>query len=189
MILEAVVTTLGERDALNVAPMGPEVDGLDLARFTLKPFRTSTTFRNLQRSGEGVLHVTDDVLLIARAAIGTVADAPTRPASVVNGRILLSAARYHEFRVVECDDRADRATVRVETVASGRQGDLFGLNRGKHAVIEAAILATRVHLFPRETILAEVDRLAVLVRKTGGPDEHRALELLDRFIRGGEPAP
>ena len=53
----------------NIAPMGPKVEA-DLRRFVLRPFKTATTYRNLKRHGEGVLHVTDDALMLARAAIG-----------------------------------------------------------------------------------------------------------------------
>jgi hypothetical protein len=181
VILEGLVTTLGPDDALNVAPMGPRFDG-DWSRFVLRPFRTSTTYRNLKERGEGVLHVTDDVLLLARAAIGPVPDVETRPADVVRGRILLTSAYYHEFRVLDIDDRDDRATIRVETVASGRLRDLFGLNRAKHAVVEAAILATRVAFLPIDAIRDDLMRLAPLVEKTGGPDEREAFARLRTFI-------
>ncbi|HEY2159118.1 MAG TPA: DUF447 domain-containing protein [Isosphaeraceae bacterium] len=185
MILEGLVTTLGPDDVLNVAPMGPRFEG-DWSRFVLRPFRTSTTFRNLKARGEGVLHVTDDVLLLARSAIGTVADVETRPADVVRGRILLTSARYYEFRVTEFDDREERATIRVEAVASGRLGELFGLNRAKHAVVEAAILATRVGFLPGPAIRDDLARLAPLVEKTGGPSEREAFDLIRTFIAAGD---
>ncbi len=186
MILEGLVTTMGPDAALNVAPMGPWSEG-DWSRFVLRPFKTSTTYRNLKAAGEGVLHVTDDVLLLARAAIGPVTDAETRPADAVRGRILVSSARYHEFRVIDLDDRDDRATIRVETVASGRHGDLFGLNRAKHAVVEAAILATRLGIIPGPEIRNEFERLAPLVSKTGGPAEIEAFALLRAFVEAGGP--
>jgi hypothetical protein len=184
VILEGIVTTIGADTSLNVAPMGPKFEG-DWSRFVLRPFRTSTTFRNLKDRGEGVLHITDDVLLIARAAIGPVPDAATRAAEVVHGRILLSSARYHEFRVIDLDDRDDRATIRVETVASGRLRDLFGLNRAKHAVIEAAILATRLDLLPIDEIRSEFARLSPLVSKTGGAAEHEAFAILNAYVEAG----
>ena len=43
---------------------------MNMARFVLRPFHTSTTYHNLKARGEGVLHVTDDVLLLAQTAIG-----------------------------------------------------------------------------------------------------------------------
>ncbi|MHC5542781.1 DUF447 domain-containing protein [Singulisphaera rosea] len=197
MILEGVVTTLNPQGVLNVAPMGPKVEGT-LDRFVLRPFKTSTTFGNLKANGEGVLHVTDDVLLLARTAIGLRVDPETRPAEVVRGRILSDACRYYEFRVVELDDHQDRSTILVETVAQGRHRDFFGLNRAKHAVVEAAILATRVDFLPVEEILSDYRKLALLVEKTGGEAEEQAFALLRDFVLerahrrghdGGDAAP
>ena len=181
MILEGLITTLGPDGVLNVAPMGPRFEG-GWSRFVLRPYRTTTTYRNLKALGEGVLHITDDVLLLARAAIGPVVDVETRPSEVVRGRILITSARYHEFRVIEVDDREERATILVETVVSGRLRDLFGLNRAKHAVVEAAILATRIAFLPIATIRDDFGRLAPLVEKTGGPAERQAFDLLRDFI-------
>jgi len=184
MILEGIVTTLAPDGTPNVAPMGPDVGDGSMGRFTLRPYRTSTTYRNLKATGEGVFHVTDDVLLIARAAISKVDDAPARPAAVVRGQILETTGRYHEFRVLELDDRADRTTILVESVAGGPQPrDLFGLNRAKHAVVEAAILATRLDILPPLAVLADIERLAVLVEKTGGEEERRAFAILSDHAR------
>lgn len=182
MILEGIVTTLNDDGSANVAPMGPRVEP-GMRRFLLRPFKTATTFRNLKARGEGILHVTDDVLLLARAAIGQPIDAPTRPSDVVRGAVLTGACRYFEFRVLDLDDREERATIVAETVAEGRLRDFFGLNRAKHAVVEAAILATRTAFLPRDTILADLERLAPLVEKTGGDDERAAFSLLERFVR------
>jgi hypothetical protein len=183
VILEGLVTTLSPEGALNVAPMGPMVEP-DWRRFVLRPYTTSTTYRNLKAHGEGVLHVTDDVLLLARTAIGLPADARTRPAAFVRGQILLDACRYYEFRVTELHDREERTTIRIETVAEGRLRDFFGLNRAKHAVVEAAILATRTEFLPLDEILADFRKLAVLVEKTGGDAERSAFALLDDHVRG-----
>ncbi len=177
MILEGIVTTLGDGGLANVAPMGPRVEA-DMGRFVLRPFQTSTTFRNLKRQGEGVLHVTDDVLLFARAALGLDLDEPTRPADVVEGVILTRACRYHEFRVVQWDESEERASLLVETVAEGRLRDFFGFNRAKNAVIEAAVLATRANILPIADILDSFQRLAPVVEKTGGDSERLAFALL-----------
>jgi uncharacterized protein len=182
MILEGIVTTLNDDDTPNVAPMGPIVEP-DMRRFVLRPFKTATTYRNLKRLGEGVLHVTDDVLLLARTAIGRDVKIATRPAEKVRGHVLLEACRYFEFRAVEIDDAGERTKVVAETVASGHLREFFGLNRGKHAVVEAAILATRVEFLPIEEILAEYRKLALLVDKTGGSQEHEAFALLEEYVR------
>ena len=183
MILEGIVTTLAPDGTLNIAPMGPKV-GRDPRRFVLRPYRTSTTYRNLKAHGEGVLHVTDDVLLLARAAISKVTDVSSKPASIVRGRILRTTGRYHEFRVIDLEDQSERTTITIESVAEGQLTPLFGLNRAKHAVVEAAILATRLDFLPLDQIMASYRELAILVEKTGGADERLAFGLLVDHVQG-----
>ncbi len=187
MILEGLVTTLDESDRVNIAPMGPIVDP-SMTTLVLRPFKTSRTFANLRARGQGVFHVTDDVWLLARAAVGEV-DAPTRPADAVAGRVLADACRCYEFRVIDFDEREDRCTLRAEVVVARRMRDFFGFNRAKHAVVEAAILATRVGLRPRDEILAELARLVILVDKTGGQQEHRAFAFLRQYVEQAGESP
>jgi hypothetical protein len=193
VILEGIVTTLSPEGELNIAPMGPKVGpDVGMHRFELRPYRTSTTYRNLKARGEGVFHVTDDVLLLAQAAIGVPTDPKPelRPAEMVSGWIVVDACRYHEFRVVELDDQAERTRISAETVATGHLRDFLGFNRAKHAVVEAAILATRTALLPRAEILAEFEKLAILVAKTGGPAEDAAYRLLHAYVLNApEPVP
>ncbi len=179
-ILEGIVTTINEDDTTNISPMGPLVDAA-MSRLTLRPFQSSTTYHNLKHHGEGVLHITDDVELLARAAVG-VAAPPVRDASAVRGRILVDACRWYAFRVVELDDREERTTIYCEVVDCGRQRDFFGFNRAKHAVVEAAILATRIGILPDDKIRRDMESLEILVEKTGGDEEHRAFTFLTDYL-------
>src|SRR4051794_39482047 len=105
MILEGIVTTLGD-GRVNIAPMGPHVGPEGIGpRFVLKPYRTAQTYRNLKQHGEGVLHVTDDVLLLAKAAVGAVEPSPPLvSAEQVRGQRLADCCRWYEFRVLTLDD-------------------------------------------------------------------------------------
>ncbi|HVX13504.1 MAG TPA: DUF447 domain-containing protein [Pirellulales bacterium] len=182
MILEGIVTTLGADGSVNIAPMGPRVDAA-MRHIVLRPFQTSTTYRNLKRLGEGVLHVTDDVELLARAAIGRIETLPALTAAEgVSGQRLVDTCRWYSFRVGRIDDRDERTSIEADVVATGRVRDFFGFNRAKHAVVEGAILATRVHLIPAQEIAAEFDRLRILIEKTGGEQEHRAFDLLSHYV-------
>ena len=186
MILEGIVTTLNAQESVNVAPMGPDVpDAGALDRFVLRPYRSSTTYANLKARGEGVLHVTDDVLLLAQTAIGVTPDPfpAVRPASKVDGAILSDACRFYEFRVIELDDREDRTRIVAETVAQGRHRDFFGFNRAKHAVLEAAILATRTAWLPVRDLLLEFRKREILLQKTGGSSELEPFTLLQNYLR------
>ena len=69
MIIEGILTTETELGEMHIAPIGPHVDR-ELQKWTLKPFQTSTTFRNLKRSGRCVFHVIDDGLLLVQSILG-----------------------------------------------------------------------------------------------------------------------
>src|SRR5207249_2309464 len=167
---------------VNIAPMGPHVDTANFDRFLLRPYPTAQTYQNLLHHGEGVLHITDDVLLLARAAVGKV-HAPVEPAQKVRGFILADACRYHEFRVLSLDTSEPRVRIECGVVHTGRRRDFFGFNRAKHAVLEAAILATRIALLPRQEIEDEYRRLQVLVEKTGGDQERQAFAFLENYVK------
>jgi len=185
LILEGLLTTLGPEATVNVAPMGPIVDAA-MERLTLRPFHTSQSLANLRRTRQGVFHVTDDVLLLARACIGPLATMPAwRPADVIAGAILTDACRYFELQVETMDESQARATIVARVVAQGELRPFFGFNRAKHAVLEGAILASRVGILPQNEILKQLPPLATIVHKTGGPAEREALQLLENYIRGG----
>lgn len=185
LVLEGLVATLDATGGPHLAPMGPNVPGAEFDRFVLRPFPTSQTYQNLRVHGEGVLHVTDDVLLMAQAAIGRIQPHPDwLPAERIRGWVLKDCCRFFEFRVVHVDDSRQRAEIEVEVEHSGQRRPFFGFNRAKHAVLEAAILATRVALLPLHEIIAEFQRFESIVAKTGGAAEIEALALLNAFVRG-----
>ena len=182
MILEGIVTTVNRDGEVNVAPMGPIVDEA-MTAFVLRPYKTSCTYQNLRCHPEGVFHVIDDVLLLARAAIGRLPSAPASfPAERVEGVVLKSACRWYEFHITEFSSQQERTELQAEVVHAGRLRDFFGFNRARHAVLEAAILATRVHLLQREEILDQFAALRVSVEKTAGSKETEAFELLHRYV-------
>ena len=98
------------------------------------------------------------------------------------------AAGYSAIRAVGLSFASPNAKIRpsatltAEVVHAGRLRDFFGFNRAKHAVVEAAILATRVAFLPRQEIETDYRKLAVLVQKTGGPRELEAFAFLEQFV-------
>lgn len=178
MIVEGIVTSLSASGAINVAPMGPIVDD-DFQRLLLRPFKTSQTYRNLKEHPWGVFHVVDDVLLIARAALDRLPETPvTSPAFRIPGQVLADCCRWYEFEVASLDDSADRTEIEARVVHGGRVRDMFGLNRARHAVLEATILATRLHLLPESEIRERLAALRSPVEKTAGPREFEAWGLV-----------
>jgi len=185
MILEGLVTTTDPAGAMHLAAMGPHVDATAayshaIEQLLLRPFPASQTAGNLLRLPEGVFHVTDDSLLLARIVTGTLATPPvTRPATAVRGWVLDDACRAYEFKVVVADTTQERLRLEARVVAVHEGRPFLGFNRGRHAVVEGAILVTRLHLLGADEVRRQFRDLAVLVEKTGGPLEHEAFRLLE----------
>jgi hypothetical protein len=184
MILETVVTTLDEDGDTNFAAMGV-VWGDD--QLVIRPYVDTRTFRNLVRSREAVVNVTDDVLVFAKSALSR-ERFPSRPATRVRGAILTDACHWREVLVEEVAvpesraGQAGRADVRARVVAGDVGRPFAGLCRAKHAVVEASILASRARRLPRDEVLRELDRLDPLVDKTGGPSEREAMAYIRAHV-------
>ena len=58
-----------------------------------------------------------------------------------------------------------------------------GFNRAQAAVIEAAILVSRLHMLPREKIETEIGYLETAIEKTAGAQETEAWTWLMEAIR------
>ena len=182
MIVEGIVTTLNRDDGLNIAPMGPIVDE-GMTTFVFRPFQTSTTYRNLKERPYGIFHVVDDVLLIAQAALDRLMTVPsTFKAERIAGRVLSDCCRWYEFEVASFDDSSERTTFNTTVVHTGRLRDMFGFNRAKHAVLEATILATRLHLVPEIDVQKQLEALSSPVEKTAGPQERAAFLLVTNYV-------
>ena len=184
MIIETIVTTMAEDGAINCAPMGVEWGE---AAIVLKPFLETATYRNVLATRAAVVNLTDDVRVFARAAISN----PTFPsvaAAVVRGVVLADCCSWREVEVRSIDSSPPRSRIETAVVHRGTRRDFIGFNRACHAVLEAAIYATRVHLLPRAFLESELARLQIIVDKTAGPHEHEAMALLTDYIRSAPPS-
>jgi hypothetical protein len=182
MILEGILTTKNLDGTVNIAPMGPVVDEL-VQSFLLRPYRSTTTFDNLVRTRCGVFHITDDVELIARAAIGRLDGIPPmHAAAIVDGSVLSDACRWIELEATSIDDSQPRSQMDCQVVHRESIREFVGFVRAKHAVLEAAILATRLQWLPHTSIADELQRLARIVDKTAGSAERRAFDLLRQYV-------
>jgi uncharacterized protein len=179
VILETVVTTINPDGSVNCGAMGVEWGE---PRIVIKPYRGTRTLRNLRATGAAVVNLTDDILLFSEAALGD-PQPPTRPAASVEGAVLEDACSWREVRVEAIDDSAERALVSTVVVAVGTGREFLGLNRARHAVLEASILASRARLLAADDIRAELTRLQPLVDKTAGPREREAMAYVTNHLR------
>ena len=192
MILESIVTTVGTDGQVNIAPMGPVLsrpDAMSSAapidpEFVLRPFEGSRTFQNLNETRRATIHVTDDAGLFALAAIGRLEDQDRLVQVYESGKwaILNDCHRWFTVEVSSISQTPPRYEMQCVVIESGIKAPFFGFNRAKHAVIEAAILATRTHLIPADEVTAEIDALRPLIEKTAGDAEREAFERLTSEI-------
>lgn len=181
LIIEGLLTTTSVDGAPHVAPQGPLVNR-DFSRWLLRPYQSSTTFANLHRVGVAVFHVIDDVLPVVQLALNMPTDLQFE-LDKYGGWVIPSACHWYCLNTVEWDVQQPRAEVRAKLVDSGVIRSFWGWNRAKHAVLEASILATRLHLQGPNQIENQLSQLASAVSKTGGERERQAWKLVTEFIQ------
>jgi hypothetical protein len=180
MIIEGILTTRNEQGGMHVSPLGPHVDP-SLQSWTLKPFQSSTTFANLRRTPAAVFHVIDSSLLMADAVLGQAHNA--EHSQLDQDRFVLSdCCHWFALSVDTWDVSEPRAIATASIRSTSIVRQFWGWNRAKHAVLEAAILASRKHLLKRVDVVDQLNQLNVWVKKTGGLDELTAFERLSDYL-------
>jgi hypothetical protein len=185
-IFEVVVTTCAPPGPVHVAPMGVRyVDD----EVVLKPFRPSRTLDNILAMRTAVLNVVTDVRVFAGCITGR-STWPVVPVEGSEAAVRLACAHAHVLlRLLEVQDDAQRPVLRLARVREERHSSFPGFNRAQAAVIEGAVLASRLHLLPREKIASEMAYLQIAIDKTAGPEEHEAWSwLLEAVARHDAPA-
>lgn len=180
MIIEGLLTTTGQDGRPHIAPMGPVVNE-ELSEWLLRPFQDSTTFARLRANPACVFHVVDDVLGVVNCILGNENDlAWHRDAQ---GRYILdSACHWYSLRVTHWDVSQPRSEARAEVQDTGMIRPFWGWNRAKHAVLEAAILVTRIHLTGRDAVVQELAKLEPAIEKTAGKRERLAWQQLVKHV-------
>ena len=169
-IVETIVTTKNAKGEVHIAPLGLIAEG---ANWVLAPFRPSRTLDNLREVPFAVASHTDDVRVFAGSLTGR-KDWATRPAEKVDGAVLESAVSHWELAVdrVTEDDQRPRFSCRLVHAASHRPWG--GFNRAQAAVLECAVLVSRLKMLPADKIEAELKYLEIAVSKTAGEREQEA---------------
>lgn len=185
LIVETIVTTKTAKGEVHIAPLGLIAEG---ANWVLAPFRPSRTLDNLREVPFAVASHTDDVRVFAGCLTGR-KSWPTRAAAEIDGAVLDNAVSHWELAVerVTEDDLRPRFSCRVAHAASHRPWG--GFNRAQAAVLECAVLVSRLKMLPADKVEAELKYLEIAISKTAGPREQEAWGwLMERIAawRAGE---
>jgi hypothetical protein len=182
MIIETIFSTVGEAGDSNFAPMGIVWSGESVL---VRPYGNTQTCRNLLSTGSGVANFTDDVLAYVQCGLYN-AVLPNFPAITVPGVVFREVCYWLELEVVSEAGSDERVEFQCRVLHKGRQRDFLGFCRASHAVIEAAIMATRLAFFSSEKVFDDLNRYIKIVEKTGGENEKQAIHLVRDFIRNRE---
>ena len=178
MIRESIVITTNADNRPHIAPLGLiEEEG----GFIAAPFIPSRTLDNLRERLFLTASVTDDVRVYAGALTGR-RDWPVEPAAKIPGFYLAGAHAHRELEVVEVSEDAQRPRFHCRIVHEVAHAPAPGFNRAQAAVIEAAILTSRLHMLPPEKIRAELAYLTIAIGKTAGEREQEAWDWLTARI-------
>jgi len=170
LIREAIVATVNAAGAPHLAPLGLIAEG---ERWILAPFHPSTTLDNLRQAPFAVANFTDDVRVFAGCLTGR-RDWPLTPAQTIGAPRLKATLTHLELVVVEVREHELRPRFVCRVAHQASHAPFKGFNRAQAAVIEAAVLVSRLHLLARAEVEAELARLEITVGKTAGPAEAEA---------------
>jgi hypothetical protein len=183
-IVETIVTTTDASGTPHIAPLGLIADG---EGWIIAPFKPSRTLDNLLANPFAVASHTNDVRVFAGCVTGR-RDWPTVPAGVVNGVRLRDAVSHWELEVDRLTEDVQRPRFHMKVVHTATHDVWSGYNRAEAAVLELAVLTTRLAMLPPEKIEAELRYLEIAISKTAGPREQEAwgwlMERVEAFRHG-----
>ena len=181
MIRETIVTTCSAAGAVHIAPFGL-IAAAAPDRWVIAPFRPSATLDNLRAVPELVANYVADVRIFAGCLTGR-RDWPCLPADRLRPPRLKAALSHAELVVETVAEDATRPRLTCRVIHRGLHAPFEGFNRAQAAVIEGAILVSRLFMLPRAEVERQMAHLAVAVAKTAGPAEREAWGWLTEAVR------
>lgn len=187
-IRESIVTTLNEDGSAHIAPLGVIEEGRFLV---IAPFHPSTTLANLRRHPFACVNYTTDARIFAGCVTRRQRNWPVLPAERIAGWRLEAALAHSEVAVEEVVEDELRPRFRCKELHEVVHAPFHGFNRAQAAVLEAAILVSRLRMLPKEKIERELRYLAIAITKTAGEAEREAWDWLMTAVSaaGAEPPP
>jgi hypothetical protein len=171
MIYETIVTTAAQDGRPHIAPMGVRFEeGMAI----LAPFRPSTTLDNIIATRAAVLNFTTDVRVFAGCVTGYARDWPTLAATQVPSVRLADSLAHSELELATLKDDEQRPVLRMKSVHDETHAPFAGFNRAQAAVVEGAILVSRLFMLSDDKVADEMAYLQIAIDKTAGDMERIA---------------
>ncbi|HAF02146.1 MAG TPA: DUF447 domain-containing protein [Methylophilaceae bacterium] len=179
MIYETIISTVDVQGQVHVTPFGIRKEG-DFV--IISPYKPSATLDNILSTKCAVMNLTDDVRVFASAIVREYQDYLLTPAIKVNGYRLANTLAHQELVLVNVKEDEFRPELRMQVVYEAAHQAFSGFNRAQAAVIELAVLVSRLHLLPKDKVLTEKHYLQIAIDKTAGAQELQAWRWLEQKI-------
>jgi hypothetical protein len=179
MIQEVIVTTQNAEGVTHIAPMGVHI--ID-DEFIILPFRPSNTLNNILHTKSAVINYCDDVRIFAGCLTGR-RDWPLTATEKMQGQYISSALSHRELKLDRIEEDETRPKLYCKTIHSVNHAPFQGFNRAQYAVLEAAILVSRLKMLSIEKIESEIEYLSIGLNKTAGKKELEAWGWLMTLVK------
>jgi len=181
MIYETIITSIDAQNNAHVTPFGiREQDGF----VVISPYQPSTTLNNILQTQCAVMNLTDDVRVFAGALTKKI-QFELVSANQVAGYRLKNTLAHKELKLHKVIEDNLRPQLWMEIVHEENHQAFKGFNRAQAAVVELAVLVSRLHMLPQEKIMQEKAYLQIAMDKTAGEYEWQAwtwlVEKIDNF--------
>jgi hypothetical protein len=181
MIFETIITSVDTDNKPHTTPFGVRHEGDFIV---ISPYKPSTTLENILATKCAVMNLTDDVRVFAGALTNRKFGELVQT-NKINGFRLADCLSHIELELSEVRDDAMRPQLVMKKVFEKNHKPFQGFNRAQAAVVELAVLLSRLHMLPREKIRNEFQYLQIAIDKTAGECEKQAwswlVEAIDNF--------
>jgi uncharacterized protein len=178
MIFETIIITVDANKNPHVTPFGVQYENNHVI---IAPYKPSTTLNNILASKFAVMNTTDDVRVFAGALTGR-CNWPLMPVHDNNSYRLSNCLAHTVLELIDVREDETRSQLVMKPIISENNQSFQGFNRAQAAVVELSILVSRLHLLPKEKVLAEMVYLQIAIDKTAGEREIEAWNWLSEKV-------
>ena len=170
MIFETIIISVDAKNVPHVTPFGVKHEGDDIV---ISPFKPSKTLDNILSSRAATMNLSDDVRIFA-GALTKRKVWKLLPTNKINGFRIDGCLAHVELALIDVREDAERPQLVMQKIATHHHKGFDGFNRAQAAVIELAVLASRLHMLPVEKVETERKYLQIAIDKTAGKRELEA---------------
>ena len=167
MILETIITSIDINGKPHLAPFGVRMENENII---ISPYKPSHTHENILATKLAVMNNTDDVRVFAGALTGR-EPWSLLPTSDIKGFRLKNCLAHAQLKLMEVRDDALRPQLVMQSIKHESHAAFNGFNRAQGAVLELAVMVSRLERLSKAKVMAELKYLQIAICKVTRYDE------------------